>query len=74
MKIMNEYGIADKWGVLVADNADNNDTAYKILVDVLRPREPINARRSRYFSYIVNLTTKAFIYSKRYKSFITEAE
>ena len=72
--VMNEYGIADKWGVCVADNADNCDTCIAALVNSLRPGEELTARRSRCFGHIVNLAAKAFIYGKKAEGFILEAE
>jgi len=59
LRLMGEYGIRERWGVLMADNADNNDTAYKKMVSELYPNEGDGARRARYYRYIVNLTTKA---------------
>ncbi|KIW31288.1 uncharacterized protein PV07_02948 [Cladophialophora immunda] len=72
--VMHSYGIAQKWGVCIADNADNCNTCCKTLVASLRPDEPVTARRSRCFGYIVNLAAKAFIYGKEYEAFIAEAE
>ena len=72
--VMYEFKIIAKWGVCVADNVDNNDTYVAILVERLRPGEETTTRRSRYFAHIVNLAAKAFIYSKKYKGFIVEAE
>jgi hypothetical protein len=72
--VMHEFGIADKWGVCVADNADNCDTCVAALVTRLRPGEPTTARRSRCFAHIVNLAAKAFIYGKKAEGFIAEAE
>ena len=54
----------DKWGVCVADNANNNDTYVAALVRSLRPDEESTARRSRCFAHMVNLAAKAFIYGK----------
>ena len=71
--VMYEFGIVDKWGVCVADNADNNDTCVAALVNKLRPGEDTTARRSRCFAHMVNLAAKAFIYGKKAEGFLTEA-
>lgn len=73
-EVMTEWGIVDKWGVCVSDNADNNDTTCKALVEALRPNEPTTARRARCFGHMVNLAAKAFIYGKNSEGFIAEAE
>ena len=72
--IIVEYGMVDKWGVYMADNTDNCNTYCRALIERLRPGEPTDGRRSRYFSYIVNLATKSFIYGRDYETFIVEAE
>jgi hypothetical protein len=63
--VMYEFGIVDRRGVCVADNADNNDTCVAALVRSLQPGEETTARRSRYFAHMVNLAAEAFIYGKR---------
>ena len=72
--VMHEFGIADKWGVCIADNADNCDTCCATLVKSLRPEEPVTARRSRCFGHIVSIAAKAFIYGRKAEAFIAEAE
>jgi hypothetical protein len=72
--VMVEYGIVVKWGVCVADNADNCNTCCRWLVGELRPDEPTTARRSRCFGHMVNIAAKAFIYGKGFETFIVEAE
>ena len=73
-EIMVQFGIVDKWGVCVADNADNCNTCCRALVRQLRPGEPTKGRRSRCLGHMVNLAAKAFIYGKQFESFIAEAE
>ena len=58
----------------MADNADNYNTYYKTLVRDLRLDKPITTRRGRYFSYIVNIAVKAFIYGRKHKGFVAKAE
>jgi hypothetical protein len=73
-KVMDEYEITQRWGVLVADNADNNDTACKVLVAEIYPGGSSESRRSRCFGHIINLASQAFIYGKQHESFVTEAD
>ena len=54
-RIMEEYEVVDKWGVMVADNATNCDSACAALVQQLRPEEDKAGRRVRCFGYILNL-------------------
>jgi hypothetical protein len=71
---MNLFEIEDKWGVAVADNAENNDTCVKALIDLVCPGESVYAKRSRCFSHVVNLAAQAFIYGKPREGFIVMAE
>ena len=74
LRLMGEYGIRERWGVLMADNADNNDTAYKKMVSELYPNEGDGARRARCYGHMVNLAAKAFIYGNNNEGFLAEAE
>lgn len=72
--VMAQFEIIDKWGVCVSDNADNNDTTCKALVEALRPNEPTTARRARCSGHEVKQAAKAFIYGKSNEGFIAQAE
>ena len=72
--VMKEFKVTDKWGVYIINNVDNYNIYVSTLVHRLRPNEPITTRRSRCFTHMVNLTTKAFIYGKKVEGFIIEAE
>ena len=62
-EVMRVYEMLERWGVLVADNATNNDTCCEALVTQLCPDEDSEtARRARCFGHMVNLAAKAFIY------------
>ena len=71
---MEEYEVVDKWGMLIADNATNCDSACAALVQQLRPEEDKAGRRVRCFGYILNLAAQAFIYGKENKAFVSEVE
>ena len=66
--------MVDKWGVMVADNATNCDSACAALVQQLRPEEDKAGRRVRCFGHILNLAAQAFIYSKENEAFVSEVE
>ena len=72
--LMQEYGIEDRWGVCVTDNAGNNKTCCEALVSRLRPDEDISGRWSRCYGHIVNLAAKAFIYGVKHEDFLSVAE
>jgi hypothetical protein len=74
LKLMGEYDIRERWGVLVADNAENNDTACKKIVSEIYPTEGDGARRARCFGHMINLAAKAFIYGQNNEGFLVEAE
>lgn len=72
--VLNGWGIADKWGVAVADNASNNDTCIEALVTQLCPRESVESKRGRCLAHIINLGAQAFIYSRNKEGFVVEGE
>jgi hypothetical protein len=74
LKLMEKYGIRERWGVLIADNAENNDTACKKMVSEIYPTEGDGARRARCYGHMINLAAKAFIYGKNNEGFLAEAE
>jgi hypothetical protein len=49
----------------MADNAITNDTAIRVILTyfLLKLEDP-DSRRVRYFSYIINLAAKAFLFGK----------
>lgn len=73
VKVLAEWGITDRIGAIVADNASNNDTCceelYKQLpiYTQLRPEmglQDIRHRRLRCFGHILNLVARAFLFGE----------
>ena len=56
-------------GVYIGDNVDSNDNEWKATLMVLHLDRDLKASRSRYLSHIINLATKAFIFSKNVDTF-----
>ena len=72
---MKVYEMVERWGVLIADNATNNDTCCEALVKQLLPDEDCKtARRARCFGHMVNIAAKAFIYGVQSERFLAEAD
>jgi hypothetical protein len=62
--VIKKWGIEQKIGVSVTDNATNNDRCLKALFptfDALITETDIKARRMRCFGHILNLTAQAFL-------------
>ena len=75
LPVLHQYGIINKIGVWVADNADSNDTAIKAILKVIDSRiKDISPYRSRCLGHIINLAAKAFLFGKETDAFeaITE--
>jgi hypothetical protein len=73
--ILRDFGIADRLGYFVTDNAHNNDTAIDIVLRTLLPT--LNAtqrqqRRLRCWGHILNLAAKAFLFGKNAEDFDEE--
>ena len=63
-KVLLGWGIPERVGVTITDNATNNDAYIKALYPALEPSmtlADIVARRIRYFGHILNLTAQAFL-------------
>lgn len=72
-----EWGIEDKVGVIVSDNARTNDTClqhlYQAIDPNLRPVD-IRARRMRCYGHILNLVARAFLFGEDFEVFETESQ
>ena len=66
LKLLDEYGIYDKIGYIMADNASSNDTMIRALESSLQQLGiPFNqSRRLRCNSHIINLSVLAFLFKK----------
>ena len=74
-EVVNEYEIVGKIGVFTLDNAESNDSCLRTFLRTSDPTvtdEVIKAHRIRYFEHVVNLTAKAFLFSKNAEAFEQE--
>lgn len=63
--VVEEYDFVDNFGVVVADNAGDNNTAVKHLFARLQPSlKDTTGKRVRCLAHIVNLAAKAFLYAE----------
>ena len=70
LQVLHQYGIINKLGVFVADNADSNDTAIKALMKEIDPYiKDVAPYRSRCLGHIINLAAKAFIFGNNSDAF-----
>ena len=61
--IIVEYKFSDSLGVLMADNASENDTAIAAVFSQFLPSlKDTSSRRARCLAHIINLAAKAFLY------------
>ena len=68
--IIKEMISSDWLGFFMGDNTSENGTAIRIIIAHLCSNEKdSNFRRVRYFSYIINLVVKAFLFRKDVEAF-----
>jgi hypothetical protein len=68
--VMTDYGVVgDRIRVFVADNAEVNDVAIKIILKQLRPDLDPQKRRGRCLGHILNLAAQAFLFGKNVEAF-----
>lgn len=75
--VVRDWGIADRLGVLVSDNASNNDSCGKALFTQIDPflgSEDICHRRIRCYGHIINLVGRAFLYGDDSESIEQESQ
>jgi hypothetical protein len=70
ISVLKMYNLALYLGYFIADNAGNNDTAIRGILQTFRPdiKEP-DSRRVRYIAYIINLIVKAFLFNNNIDGF-----
>lgn len=61
IQVLKEYGINNKLGYFVLDNAESNDTCVEILLQKLHPQLKKQHRRLRCVGHIINLAAQAFL-------------
>ncbi|KAK8120215.1 restless-like transposase [Apiospora kogelbergensis] len=65
--LIDEYGLSHKVGYFTLDNADNNDTAMRVIGNTYNFDGP--SRRGRCFGHILNLSAKALLFGKDSEAF-----
>ncbi len=66
---MDEYGLKEKLGYFMTDNASSNDTCVAEIIDLIRPDLDLGERRLRCMGHIINLIAKAFIFDNKSETF-----
>lgn len=77
VEVVKEWGIMDRIGVLVSDNASSNDTCTRAFYRQLYPAfssDDILDRRLRCYGHILNLVGRAFLYGGDFESFEQESQ
>ena len=67
-----EWGVVDRIGVVIADNASNNDTCLQEFFQILDPSiqgYEAEERRIRCYGHILNLVGRAFLYGEDSEAF-----
>jgi len=72
--VIEKYGLKDRLGYFMLDNAKSNDTCVRSILAKLRPDLDPKERRLRCFGHIINLAVKAFLFGKDPEAFVAEAE
>ena len=66
-----EFGFSKRLGIYISNNANSNNTIWKVVLSVLYLDYNLKASHSRCLSHIINLATKAFIFDKNVAAFKT---
>jgi hypothetical protein len=77
LEVINEYGIAQKVGYFMSDNAKNNDTAIAAVLQQLYPALSIKqrqGRRLRCMGHVINLCARALLLGKGAGKKLSELE
>ncbi|KAK6858585.1 hypothetical protein PG995_005149 [Apiospora arundinis] len=72
-----EWGVVDRIGVVIADNASNNDTCLQEFFQILDPSiqgYEAEERRIRCYGHILNLVGRAFLYGEDSEAFEQESQ
>jgi hypothetical protein len=68
--VLKVYGIsAEMLGVFVGDNASNNDTCVRSILDEFEIYDPVEKRRSRCLGHIINIVAEAFLFGDEVAAF-----
>jgi hypothetical protein len=75
--VVSSWGIVNKVGTVICDNASNNDSclrAFYLQLDPSMELKDIKARRMRCYGHILNLVARAFLFGKDADSFELQSE
>jgi len=64
MSIIKTYGISDRIGYFVLDNATSNTTCVTNILDALEVDDITKNRRLCCLAHVINLSAKAFLFGK----------
>ena len=72
LDVLNDFGIRNKLGYLVMDNAASNDVLTEVISDALREEGVLYSseqRRLRCMGHVINLAVQAFLFGKTVKDY-----
>jgi hypothetical protein len=72
--VIREYRIADRIDYFQADNADNNDTCIRAILNAISPNLNAVHRRMRCYGHVINLAARAFLFGDDPDAFELEIE
>ncbi|KAM3519811.1 hypothetical protein MY4038_009655 [Beauveria bassiana] len=77
LEVVREWGLEDRVGVVVSDNAATNDTCLQNFypnLDSSMKAADVRARRMRCYGHVLNLVARAFLYGEDYEAFEAESQ
>jgi hypothetical protein len=74
LKVTQEFKIADKIGYFQANNAGNNDTCIRTILNAISPDSDPSHCRMRCYGHVINLAAKAFLFGDDPVAFELEIE
>jgi len=77
IEVIKEYSLENRIRYFITDNATNNNTAVRLVLDELCPHltaKQKKARRLRCLGHVINLAAKAFLYSREFDAFEKDIE
>jgi len=74
LRIIIEFGIAEKVGYFQGDNVGKNDTCDQAILDEISPFSSVAHRQLRCYGHVINLAAKAFLFGHNPDAFELEIE
>jgi hypothetical protein len=69
LKVAGDFELTNRLGFFMADNAESNDVAIRLLLEKLEPGANSKRRRVRCIGHIFNLVVKAFLFGEDAEAF-----